>query len=998
MKYSSILLAVSALVAFPPTSHAASATAVTHLRCEYLANPLGIDAVHPRLSWQLTSDVRGERQTAYEVVVASSPAMVRAGRGDLWDSGKVSSDRSTEIMYAGKPLRSAQRCWWSVRVWDQAGKPVTAIPAYFQMGLLKPADWSAKWIAAEVKRNVDPNGNTLPPPPYFRKSFTVTKPVKHATVFASARGVYDLHLNGAKVGDAVLAPGWTDYRKRVEYQTYDVTSSIHQGANMVGAILGDGWYSGYVGFSRRRDNYGEQPELRLQLNIEYADGTRQTIGTDNSWRATTGAIHYSDMLQGEFYDARKELAGWDRPGAATGAAPWRPVFLPSMTMPATQRDVTAQLSAAVRSNRLSIVAGNSIAGDPAYNRVKRLRVDYTLNGKPHTQFAGENATLQIPGPGESPGALVIRRAVYGVLEDPFGPVKMVGVHGPPIRVTEHLAPKRITQLAGGKYLVDMGQNMVGWARLSLKAGAGTKVQMRFAEMLSKDGTIYTTNLRSAKATDTYICHGGGVETWEPHFTFHGFRYIEVSGYPGKLTPGALTGCVIGSDTPHAGTFTCSNLMVNQLQHNIVWGQRGNFISVPTDCPQRDERLGWMGDAQIFARTATYNRDVAGFYEKWMQDVEDGQSREGGFSDVSPRIVDDADGAPAWGDAGVIVPWTVYQAYGDLGLVRRHWTAMNRWMDYITSVNPNGLWLKRRNNDFGDWLSIAADTPKDLLATAYYAYDAQLMARMARALGRQDEASKYDRLFAHIRKAFNTAFVSPMGGVKGDTQTGYVLALRFGLMPDNLRKQAAQRLVDAIAAKNNHLSTGFVGVGYLCPVLTATGHNDVAYKLLFNDTFPSWGFSIKHGATTIWERWDGWTPEHGFQDPGMNSFNHYSLGSVGQWLYQDVAGIDTDPDHPGFKHILLHPQPGPGLTSATASYESIHGTIRSAWKAQNGEFLWTVTVPANTTATAWIPARSVAGIMEGGKPATQSAGARFVRMDGNAAMFELGSGTYQFRAR
>ena len=681
-----------------------------------------------------------------------------------------------------------------------------------------------------------------------------------------------------------------------------------------------------------------------------------------------------------------------------GGAGWQPVSVGDAALPPAQVSVTAILAGRVRNNTLSVVAGNGLAGDPAYNTVKRLRVDYTLGGTMHTRTVGEDQTLTIPAPGEAPGVLVIRRAVYGDLTVPAGPAKLVGTVGPPVRVTGHLPARKITQPSPGTYIVDLGQNMVGWARLKVQGPSGTKVRMRFGEVLNPDGTLYTANLRSAHATDTYILKGGGhTEVFEPHFTFHGFRYVEVTGYPGVPKPDAITGCVIGSDTPLAGTFSCSSPLVNQLQHNIVWGQRGNFVSVPTDCPQRDERLGWMGDAQIFVRTATYNRDTAAFYESWMNAVDEGQSAQGGFSDVSPRIVDLSDGAPAWGDAGIIVPWTVYQAYGDTGILARHWGAMSRWLDYISSVNPNGLWLQRRNNDFGDWLSQSADTPKEVLATAYYAYDASLMARMARALGKTADAARYDALFAQIKGAFNTAYVFPDGRIKGDTQTCYVLALRFGLLPDALRPLAAQHLAGNIQARDNHLSTGFVGVGYLCPVLTDTGHNDTAYTLLQQTTFPSWGYSIGQGATTIWERWDGYTKDKGFQDPGMNSFNHYSLGSVGQWLFQDVAGIDTDPDQPGYKHILLHPHPGPGLTAVHAAYDSIRGPITSDWKTNGGQMVWDVTIPANTTATASVPTSDAAAVRESGRLIGAAQGIMPVRSEPGAAVYELQSGTYHFTA-
>ena len=436
-------------------------------------------------------------------------------------------------------------------------------------------------------------------------------------------------------------------------------------------------------------------------------------------------------------------------------------------------------------------------------------------------------------------------------------------------------------------------------------------------------------------------------------------------------------------------------MVNQLQSNIVWGQRGNFLSVPTDCPQRDERLGWMGDAQIFVRTATLNRDVAAFYEKWMQDVDDAQAPDGGFSDVSPRLVDLSNGAPAWADAGIIVPWTVYQTYGNTGILDKHWAAMTRYLAYITRANPSGLWVNGRNNNFGDWLSINANTDKDVLATAYYAYDASLMAQMARALHRPTEAASYDALRTRIQTAFNAAYVAPDGRIKSDTQTVYLLALHFGLLPENLRAAASQHLADAIAAKNNHLSTGFVGVGYLCPTLTASGHNDIAYTLLLNDTFPSWGYSIKQGATTLWERWDGFTAGKGIYDPGMNSFNHYSFGSIGEWLYRDVAGIDTDPDVPGFARIVIAPHPGPGLTSAQATFNSPHGQIASAWKIQNGTLTMDMTIPANTTATVFVPAgRGL--VTESGQPAAKAAGVQFLRREGDAMVYAVGSGQYQFQ--
>ena len=557
--------------------------APTHLTCEYRTDPRGIDAAHPRLSWQLQSSGRGERQTAYRILVADSPKMLAENTGRVWDSGKVLSGQSVTVRYGGPRLSSGERCFWKVLVWDKDGHLSPNSPVgFWQMGLLHPADWRAHWISAPTPRSTQEGGLTLPPCPYLRKAFTLAKPVQQATLYATARGLYALSVNRKRIGDAVFAPGWTDYTKRIAYQTYDVTGRLHVGQNALGAVLGDGWWGGYVGFGRQRGHYGDHPQLWAQLVIEYADGSRRTIVTDGSWRGATGPLLHSDFLQGETYDSRRRPMNW------------RPVVVETSVPHPKQADVTARLRAMVKGDALAVVADNKIAGDPAYLTVKSLHVDYTLGGTAHAQTVPEDETLHIPGPGETPGALVIRHAVYGDLSARSGAAALVAQVGPPVRVTGHLRPRRITQPSPGTYLFDLGQNMVGWARLRVKGPGGTQVRLRFGEMLSPDGSLYTTNLRSARATDTYILSGQGVETWEPHFTFHGFRYVEVTGYPGRPGPEAITGCVVGSDTPPSGTFTCSHPMVNQLQRNIVWGQRGNFVSVPTDCPQRDERFGLDG--------------------------------------------------------------------------------------------------------------------------------------------------------------------------------------------------------------------------------------------------------------------------------------------------------------------------------------------------------------------------------------------------------------------
>jgi alpha-L-rhamnosidase len=442
---------------------------------------------------------------------------------------------------------------------------------------------------------------------------------------------------------------------------------------------------------------------------------------------------------------------------------------------------------------------------------------------------------------------------------PETPAQLVALPTEPVRVTHILKPKKVTEPKKGTFVFDLGQNIAGFCLLKVRGPGGTEVTMRHAEVLNPDGTIYTENLRRAKATDVYILEGGREEVFEPQFTFHGFRYVEVTGYPGKPRLDAIRGCVVSTDLPSAGSFTCSDRIVSQLQSNILWSQRGNFISVPTDCPQRDERLGWMGDAQIFVRTAAFNMDVSSFMTKWMADVEDAQAPDGAFMDTSPFIDKNGTfGAPGWGDAGIIVPWNVYRCYGDTRIIERHYEAMNRWMKYMADSNADHIRNKLRNNDYGDWLSIDAETPKDLLATAFWAYDAKLMSDMAGAIGRSDDQQTYLELFNVIKGAFQKKYIAADGHVFGETQTGYVLSLAFDLMPDNLRDRAAQLLVDDIKKRNGHLSTGFIGVKYLNPVLSDNGYLELAYQLLFNKTFPSWGYPILNGATTIWERWDGWT--------------------------------------------------------------------------------------------------------------------------------------------
>ena len=878
------------------------------LRCEYRISPLSIDVELPRLNWRIESNGRGQRQTAYQILVASSVDRLNADNGDLWNSGKVSTDQTIHIIYDGRALYSRMECYWKVRVWDGSGRvSAYSSPALWRMGLLSRSDWKAQWIGLKSTSTDDCKAQGIQgrPAPLFRKEFTLRKKMKRTMLYATARGVYTMRLNGSRIGTNLLAPEWTDYNKRIQYQTYDVTDMLRDGSNCLGAIVGDGWYRGFIGYRKTGNSYGDQTGLLLQMHIEYDNGDEEIVTTDSTWKCTAGSIRCADLLMGEHCDARKDVGRWDTAG---------------------------------------YIDDNWRSAD--------------------------------------------------ILEETT--VRLVAQPSEPVQITQLLPPQTMTEPVRGVYVFDLGQNITGFCRLAVSGPAGTVVTLRYAEMLNPDGTIYKANLRRAKATDTYVLSGNAREVFEPQFTFHGFRYVEVTGYPGTPTLDAIAGCAIHSALPMTGVFQCSDPLVNRLQSNITWSQRDNFLSIPTDCPQRDERLGWLGDGQIFVRTAAFNMDIAAFMTKWMVDIEDGQTPEGAFKDTSPYVEGfGGDGAPGWGDAGVIIPWTVYQCYGDTRIIERHYDAMGRWMRYISDGNQNYLRKNRLNNNYGDWLSVNADTPKDVLATAYWAYDALLMSRMAKAIGRLDDERAYKDLFRNIKAAFQREYVSSDGHILGNTQTCYALALSMDLVPEELREHTARNLVDDIMKRDRHVSTGFIGVKHLNPVLSEAGYAEVAYRLLNTTTYPSWGYPVKHGATTIWERWDGWTEEKGFQDAEMNSFNHYALGSVGEWLYGFVAGIELDPERPGYKHSIIHPHPGGGLTFARAEYRSIHGTIVSHWKHEDLLFTLDITIPGNTSATVFIPTTDGTSLRESSNPADNVDDIRFLRYEKGCTLYEVGSGQYSF---
>jgi alpha-L-rhamnosidase len=1028
-----------------------------HLRCEYLDSPVGIDIGRPSLSWQSDNPERNWKQSAYQIFVASRADLLAKGKADVWDSGKVRSDESVGISYAGPDLKSRQRYYWTVRIWDGHGHASQAAePAFWEMALLQRDDWMAKWIRwqnpedtadragirwiwipGQDAQHVAPgtqavfhldfqiaelperaalfliahgdwkasvNGHdagakphwnqfdrrdigaflaagensiditvTIGQPPEFgpgaapkgtpqpaglaalvkltrrdgqieristdehwqvrapadasvqaaavigslddiapgatasvlpqpaallRKEFSVSKQVRQARVYATALGAYQMYINGDRVGRDLLTPGFTEFARRVQYQTYDVTGQIASGRNALGVILGDGWFGSAISWTAQHFKLLPPTRFLAQLEIEYTDGTRDRIVTDESWKAAQSPILHSEIYAGETYDARLEQPDWNK--REFDDTKWSPV-----------------------------IAADSYTG--------------TLSAQIDT----------------------------------------------PPRVVMSIKPERVNALVGGSYVFDMGQNMVGWVALKVKGVPGATIRLRFAEILNPDGTIYTTNLRNADATDTYTIGAGGAGVFTPRFTFHGFRYVEVSGYPGAPSIDDVSGEVVSSleGAPAARVVTSSEL-VNRMWKVGIWGQRGNFLSVPTDCPQRDERLGWMADAAVFWRTGSYNFAIAPFTHKWTRDIRDAQLANGAFTNVSPNIgLGEIEGAPGWGDAGVIVPWTAWLQYGDREVIERNWDAMQRWMQFIADANPNHIRKQKVGPDFSDWLAPDRTTSKDLVDTAYWALIAQMMADMASAIGKPAEAKTYSELYESIRAAFQVAYVGPDGTVGNGTQTSYVVALEMKLLPPALESAAVDKLVANIEAHNWHLTTGFLGTPFLLFALSEHGHTELAYRLLLTDTYPSWGYMLSKGATTWWERWNGDTG-----DPSMNSYNHYAFGSVVAWVYRCVAGMDTVPTGAGFHEIVIHPHPDSRITSARGEYASVYGRIVIEWNGTpDGPFTLKVSIPANTRAKVVLPAIARNDVTEQGhRVATET--------ENGARVLRIGSGTYSIEVR
>ncbi|WP_411343798.1 family 78 glycoside hydrolase catalytic domain [Paenibacillus sp. WLX1005] len=883
---------------------------ITEVLCEYRKRLLGTDIAMPRFSWKLHSAERGIIQHACRLQLTLADDI--DFHDPLWDSGKIETEQSIQFAYEGKELRARTAYSFRVKAWSSCGAESEWSEAItVETGLLHPSQWQAKWITPDVNRI----HRESEPIFQLRREFELDHDIVSARVYATAAGVYELYINGQQASDDVLAPGWTSYHHRLQYQTYDVTALLRNGGNAIGIWLGDGWYRGKLGFNDAHFVYGDHRAALLELHVRYRDGREQVVISDSSWKASTGPVLYSNLYHGEVYDASLEQHGWNEHGF----------------------------------------------DDSHWSPVQTLRLPY------EPLLAQENwATV----------------------------------------VTQKIQPVKTGITPAGAHILDMGQNMVGRLRLSVRgADKGSEITLRFAEVLDAEGNIYFGNLRTAKQTVTYRASGDEHEQYAPHFTFQGFRYVQVEGYPGQeqhgLSLADFSGEVLHSDMPSTGEFACSDDRINQLQQNIRWGQRGNFLDVPTDCPQRDERLGWTGDAQVFISTALFNYGGGPFFTKWLHDVQAEQQPDGGIPFVVPNIIEGSSSA-AWGDAAVICPWTMYQYYGDTRLLAEQYDSMKRWVDYIRAQGEDE-YLWNTGFHFGDWLGLDAKegdyvgaTPTDLIATAYYAYSCRLVAQAADVLNLLDDAAYYHLLHEQVVRAFREEFVTLRGRIAAPTQTAHVLALVFDLVEPAIRARVAADLNRLVVDNDYHLTTGFVGTPYLCFALSDHGYHETAMRLLTQQSYPGWLYSVSQGATTIWEHWDSIKPDGSFWSDDMNSFNHYSYGAVGDWMYRRIAGLDMREDTPAYRRIRLHPQfGGRQLTYARAAHESLYGTIECGWTLDHGQLFVNVRIPANTTASLTLRGAAAEQLLESGQNVHVVAGILRVEKEADGVRLKIGSGVYRF---
>lgn len=899
-------------------SKAFAVVSIDNLKCEMLVNPIGIDASKPRFSWQYNTEERGLKQLAYQVIVATSPEKLAREEGDLWNSGKVNSDQSIQVAYAGQPLQSRQEGYWKVKVWTNHGQESWSKSASFRIGLLQPSDWKAKWIGLERAFPWDSVSKFARlSARYFRKEFRAAKQVKRATVYLSGLGLYELYVNGQKIGDQVLAPGPTDYSKTILYNTFDVTSQVKQGANAIATVLGNGR------FFTMRQNYKPQkwhnfgfPRLLLQMEVEYTDGSKQLVVSNATWNVTAdGPIRTNNEYDGEEYDATKEFRGWNKPG---------------------------------------------------------FKSDKWLNAE----------LVKAPG---------------GVLKAQMNAN---------MKVMERIKPLTIKKRSSNQFILDMGQNMAGWIRMQVNGKRGDKVTLRFAESLQPNGELYVANLRDAQVTDVYTLKGGAKESWAPTFVFHGFRYVEINNYPGIPALDDFTGEVVYDDMLTTGSLQTSNAVINQIHKNAYWGIRSNYKGMPIDCPQRNERQPWLGDRTIGAYGESFLFDNGKLYAKWLDDIADAQTPEGSIPDVAPNFWYYYKDNMTWPGAFLTIADMLYRQYGDLQPIRKHYPAMKKWMGYMKSkyMTPGFLVTK---DSYGDWC-VPPESPElihskdstritdpQLLATAYYYYFLQVMQHFARLANHSEDIGGYAAEAEKVKVSFHNRFYDKSKGqYSNNTVTANLLPLAFNLVPEGDREKVFQNITHKIEVESQgHISTGVVGTQWLMRWLTKYGRADIAYQLASITSYPSWGYMVDHGATTIWELWNGNTA-----NPAMNSQNHVMLlGDLLIWMYENLGGIRSDSSEVAFKKIIMQPSFVNQLGSVNVTYQSPYGRISSQWKKTESLLEWNILVPANTTALVYIPVLSADAVKESGKTVTGREGVKFLRMEGGSAVFEVGSGLYSFTA-
>ena len=880
---------------------------VTDLICEYQSNPTGLETKTPQFSWKIQSDKRNAIQKSYRILVASSKNLLDKNKGDMWDAISVSSE-NTFLAYKGKPLKSHQKFFWKVKVSDNHGNESNwSAGSHWTMGILDQKEWTAKWITDGVERNTLVNTNkgdkvvkslrrNYLPVSYMRKDIKIEKKITKAVAYISAFGLYEASINGRRCGNDNFTPGWSQYDKRVYYNSYDVTNLITEGKNTLAATVGDGWYVQRHG--------GESIGFLMQLNITYNDGTSQSFGTDKSWKVTNDTpLRMSDIFNGEAYESKKEIPGWK----------------------------------------------NSDFNDATW--ANAIEVDKST---------------------------VIKTSYYGG----------------PIRKIMKIEPVSITETKSGSLIFNFGQNFSGWARFKLKKQINNKIELKYAEAMNPDGSLYTENLRTAQNKDIYSPKGVAGEEWEPMFTYRGFQYIEVKGC--NKDDIALSGIVMHSDLKRTGFFECGDQRINKLYNGILWSQRSNFFDVPTDCPQRDERMGWTGDMQVFQKTASYNMDIGAFTSRWLLALNDGQSKEGGYADFAP--LHDLYGTAGWADAGLISPITQYKMYGDKAILEKWYINMSRYIDY--TVAQSSGFIRKPSCWPGDWLSVNAPLSEGIITNMYFAYSAHLMSEIAGILGKKADSLKYEVLFQNIKSAYIKKYIDENNTIEGNTQTSYILSLAFDLVDQKDRAVSFQKLIERIQERDYHVSTGFLGVKHLFEVLTEFDRSDVAYRLLKQDTYPGWLYNVSKGANTIWEAWDTWKPGVGWQD---HSLNHFNFGAVGEWMYSGMGGIK--PLEPGFRKISIEPQIDKEIKFVNASYNSIQGKIVSNWLIENNTLSIKMEIPANTSANVTLPinpklkytiTESGKSIIKDGFVLSKSNDAYQSQIAEKKVKFAIGSGIYNFK--